>query len=240
MRFWGLTAGLFFLTGFAQADVGAQCKADAARGDAARGHDLAGAVYAYRACSAPECPDEVRARCVEAHDAVAARLPTIAVVVRDARGRDVRAPRVVVDDRPATPSAGGGYVVDPGAHDVRVEGVEGLAQRVAVREGDHRRLVFLFPGAAPPARRPAWPWVVTATGGVAALTGAALTIAGFVLYDNAFSFDQAWTGVMLNHTGVGLLIGGAAVAGLGVLIHFLLPHQKPATVGLSPSPILSF
>src|SRR5258708_5226490 len=82
----------------AGADVAAQCSADAARGEKARtDHDLRAALYALRACSAPDCPEAVRSRCIESHDTALAAMPSVIVVVRDAAGRDVANAHVVVD-----------------------------------------------------------------------------------------------------------------------------------------------
>jgi dipeptidyl aminopeptidase/acylaminoacyl peptidase len=235
------------VAGAAHAGVNEQCAADRARGVAARqSANLSEARYAFRACSAPECSDGVRDACAAAYDAVVASMPAITVTARDARGAIMDA-RVVIDGRDAA-GAHGVFVVDPGEHVVRVDGVDGVEQHVTVAANDRKRLVFTsnVPDPHAHAVHSTWPWVVMTAGGAGVVTGTALTIASLVMYADVRAACSSWTTSCmdkqqeghdlhaLNYTGIGLIIGGATVAAIGLLWHFLEPsHAK--TIGLLPT-----
>jgi TolB-like protein len=98
----------------------------------------------------------------------------------------------------------------------------------------------------PTAGRAAWPFVVAGAGALVGLGGGALMVVGaaqatdaleqgragaVIASDVSTRYDAAST---LHTVGVGLLIGGAAVAATGVVLAFVTGEPKPAPVSLAP------
>jgi len=76
---------------------------------------------ALRACSAAACPAAIRADCVDWLDQVSHSLPSVVVTAR-ARGADVLAVKVFIDDKLATERLTGfALELDPGLHRFRFE-----------------------------------------------------------------------------------------------------------------------
>jgi hypothetical protein len=228
-------------TGVARADVNEQCTADRARGAALRqSGDASGALYAFRACSAPECSDEVRDACTAAYDAVQSSMPSLVVSIRDARGAVADA-HVVIDGRDATATRGA-FIVDPGQHTVRVDGIEGVEQHVTVSAGDHKKLVFQSTAIAhaPLASSAAWPWLVTSAGTTGVVVGAVLTAVGYAMFQSCdfASCRQYPTYTDINHAGIGVVIGSSIVTAAGVVWLLLKPHHAK-TLALAPN-VLTF
>jgi hypothetical protein len=98
-----------------------------------------------------------------------------------------------------------------------------------------------------PGSRPAWPWVVVAAGGALAIGGGALFAVGKQdaaeisrataqqPLDDARAAQLASRGSTLESAGVGLLVGGAAVAVAGVAAVIFLPRSN-SRVALAPLP----
>jgi len=146
-------------------------------------------------------------------------------------------------------------------HTFRVEGFDGVPseQRILVHEGEkNRTLLFTRTIASAPismatSTAPAqearhhttWPWLVVGSGVASVLVGAVMIGTGWAIWDAGHTSDNgtlyltnaslAQAGAVVNHTGIGLTIGGAVVAGIGVAWHFLEPAGAAAkTVALSP------
>lgn len=118
---------------------------------------------ALLACSRADCPDAIRADCVDWLDDVNRSIPSVVVTARD-RGADVTDVRVFVDgELTATHLTGGALEADPGEHHFRFESPHGppLERTLLLAEGVRNRLieVELAPPPPPPAPRPApVPW----------------------------------------------------------------------------------
>ena len=73
-------------------------------------------------CAAATCPAVVAKDCAQWRDEVRAKMPTVVVVARDARGQDVIDARVLVDGAVVVDRLDGREIpLDPGAHVLRVE-----------------------------------------------------------------------------------------------------------------------
>ncbi len=112
------------------------------------------------------------------------------------------------------------------------------------------RLEAAVPGLDAPVKptsgRAAWPFVVAGAGALVGLGGGALMVVGAAQATDALEqgragavtapavstrYDAAST---LHSVGVGLLIGGAALAATGVVLAFVTGEPKPAPLSLSP------
>jgi len=76
---------------------------------------------ALRTCSRASCPPAIRADCVDWLDQVAHSLPSVVVTAR-ARGADILAVKVFIDDKLAAERLSGfAFEIDPGLHKFRFE-----------------------------------------------------------------------------------------------------------------------
>lgn len=130
----------------------ARCAAKAEEGQRER---LAGRLVRARdalvACADDACPDVVRRSCGEWLGEVDRELPTLAVVVRDAKGNARGEVPVTLDGAPVEALEGRAIPVDPGRHRLRAV-VDGTAveREVVVVEGRKAELVELsLPLTAP-------------------------------------------------------------------------------------------
>lgn len=112
---------------------------------------------AFSRCIRPTCPAVIAKECASWLDDVAARMPSVVVVAKDARGGDLADAKVFVDGTPRE-GAGRGRALElePGTHRLRVEG-GGLVleETIVLRERERDRRVELRP--PPPAAPPSPP-----------------------------------------------------------------------------------
>ena len=134
---------------FATASAGAQDKKTCVdRAEQGQGERHAGDLVAARAsfgrCVAESCPEPIRQDCTRWLDEVEAELPTISIHAKDARGHDVIGARVVVDGVAVAERLTGAVVhVNPGEHRLRLETPSGASteQRILVATGQKARVV---------------------------------------------------------------------------------------------------
>jgi hypothetical protein len=180
---------LWALPGVARADV-ASCVAAAEEGQVQRDERaLAAARTSFLACADASCPAAVRKECASWLSDVDARIPTLVIAVRDARGHDVAGATVWLDEAELEPSALGRELdVEPGRHRLVARTGEREAQlEITASEREKGRLVTLVLADPPaqaeepapePAAEPAGrPWlgpVVTLSAGALRAGGAGL------------------------------------------------------------------
>jgi hypothetical protein len=157
----------------AAADGAAErCVAQSDEGQFLRDHGkLERARSVLVACAREACPSVVRKACAEWLDDVTSRLPSVFVVVADARGASVAAD-VQLDGAPSALAIGAASPLDPGFHvfQARAPGKPVAEVKIQLREREKNVPVRLViedppPAAAPGERRvPAMTWIL---GGVA-------------------------------------------------------------------------
>jgi hypothetical protein len=116
--------------------------------ESAQGHRASGrlrqAENELTVCVAHSCPVPVRNDCSERLNEVQRAMPTVVLAVRNARGDDLTAVRVLMDGTPLAAALGGSAIdVDPGAHTFSFEakGYAPFQEEVLVREGEKERSV---------------------------------------------------------------------------------------------------
>jgi hypothetical protein len=98
----------------------------------------------FSGCADDACPLVVRQDCIRWLADVEVRTPTLVVVVRDARGKDVSPVEVTVDDRAVDVATGRPFPVDPGTHAVRARaGAAFVEERVVMVEREKGRMITL-------------------------------------------------------------------------------------------------
>lgn len=144
--------------------------------------ELLAARRRFAACLAPACPAPVRADCARWSDDVAAALPTVVLVAREASGRDATDVRVDEGGEPVAARLDGRPIaLDPGTHALRFVHQDGRSTevRVVVGAGERLRRIEVTlpptpaakarPAAEEPPRRSPWPFVGVGVGTAAAL-----------------------------------------------------------------------
>ena len=147
-------------TSAAYADTGS-CIAASEKGQQLRDQQkLLAAREELIACSREECPKPVKKDCTELLEDVVRRIPSIVLRVKDPKGEDVIDASVAIDGKTVASHLDGRPItLDPGAHDVRIEGQgrSSVATRILAVQGEHERLMTLELGAPtglePPAER---------------------------------------------------------------------------------------
>lgn len=112
---------------------------------------LVSAVRALDACSTAACPQLVQKDCIAWAEAWPSTIPTIVVGARDRGNVEQVAATVTVDGREvATRLDGRPIALDPGPHEIRVVLKDGtvLGETVVLREGEKNRAVTLAPKVA--------------------------------------------------------------------------------------------
>jgi hypothetical protein len=103
-------------------------------------------------CVSEACPGPVREDCAQRLNDVNTAMPTIVFEVKDPSGNDVSAARVSMDGQPLVDRVTGSAVsIDPGEHRFAFDDANGQAhveQTVVVREGDHDRHIRVVLRAA--------------------------------------------------------------------------------------------
>jgi len=125
-----------------------------------RGGELLAARDKLLVCAQSQCPEAVRADCMQWLDELQRSIPTIVVAARDVSGADTTSVRLFIDGALAAESLDGRPIaLDPGAHDLRFEhGDERIDQKVVVQQGAHERaIVVSFAPETPPAAAPVSP-----------------------------------------------------------------------------------
>lgn len=190
----------------ARADA-ASCAADHERGQQLQASGrFREARLRFVACGVDACPAAVRRDCARFSEALAEKMPSIVIGVRDGRGRDVVDVQVTIDGMPAGERLDGKAIpLDPGERTVELDapGMAPVRAKLLVREGERGRIVdFVMtprgevsaPGPTPPAPAPApaearpkeaessgpgvLPWVAVGVGAAAVVGGTALWVIG--------------------------------------------------------------
>lgn len=139
-------------------------------------------------------------------------------------------------------------LVDPGEHTVRVTapGHQVFERRFSLHEGEANELsVLLPPTSVPPAAEPwsrpiALPIALMSGGGLVAVVGAAVGIAGFVEADGVQAASSDAT--RLHNMGIVadvMIPAGGVAAGIGLILYLVLPsspdEQAAKTGSIGPS-----
>jgi hypothetical protein len=134
------------------------------------------------ACTAPACPDIVRASCQRRLVEISEAIPAVVFEMKDAAGNDLAGVQIAVDGSPLAGHAEGAPVVlDPGKHSFqfRAAGLPAVQKDFVLRQGErdrHERIVFGSGPVEKPSTSHAWsPMQI---GGV---TVAAAGVAGVVV-----------------------------------------------------------
>lgn len=129
------------------------------------------------ACAEPACPSAVRGDCASMLTRVDRRLPTIAVVARDARGEDLSSVRIAIDDGPAVDQVSGrSFAIDPGPHVLHASAGEerrDLTITVVAGQKDRPLTFALSAESGRPGARPLFPVATWILGGVAVVSAGA-------------------------------------------------------------------
>jgi hypothetical protein len=141
----------------------------------------------FERCARESCPAIVQKDCVTWAEEVADALPSILVVVRDRRGREIAEAEVHIDDQPIALD-GRAVELDPGEHRLVVQARgERAERRVLLREGERMRRIEFTVGPKP--RKPPPPpgfephpvaWVLMAVASVASAGFVTLAVVGKV------------------------------------------------------------
>jgi hypothetical protein len=221
----------------------------------------------FSACTSTSCPRPVREDCAQRLLELDHSLPTLVLAAKDPQGNDLLAVSVSLDDRPIRDRLDGTAIeVDPGEHRFHFEmdGKPPVDKTLVVREGEKNRVIEVvlgtpLPPAPPPAPAPAvFPvprtsdgstqrtigLAVAGGGALAAIVGAALSVASKVLYDHALHDEcQGQTHghcspqgiadgrtVQTEATGatVAFVAGGVLLAGGGIT-YFTAPRRAAVT-----------
>ncbi len=183
----------------------------------------------FEACSRASCPTEVIDYCAKWLVDVRALIPSVIVVVRDARGRDVPEARVFVDNGLAAGAGTGSAIeLDPGKHAFRFEQPLGasVSQEILIREGDKaRRLIVTLPNAVTPPARPPPSAAVYVLGALGVVGAGVFAYAGLRGLSDRSSFgcgtpagctgshfDQVKTEYIVADIGLGVAIASFAAA----------------------------
>jgi hypothetical protein len=148
-------ASLCFFAAPARAEPDArECIASSEQGQEKRNEGkLIEAKQLFAACAASSCPTLIRTDCAKWYRDVETTLPTVVLVARDAKGRDLLDVKVELDGRVvATKLDGRPLDVDPGRRVFRFSSASGAdEQEVLVVAGEkNRQIVARMGGAAPP------------------------------------------------------------------------------------------
>jgi hypothetical protein len=168
--------------------------------DLRRDGKLAAAGEQLRACAATSCPAMVRDDCARRLDEIDRAQPSFVFDVKDAAGADVIAVKIGVDGQPLVDHLDGKPLkVDPGIHvfSFEVAGHAPVSRQMLVKEGEagrHERIVVEDEAAEP-------------------TTGLASSALAQPETSTAPSPSSSGLGTQ---RAVGLVLGGAGVAGLGV------------------------
>jgi hypothetical protein len=149
-------------------------------------------------CAAESCPKDVREECAQHVAEISAAIPTVVFEVKDASGQDVSAVKVTIDGAPLVDRLDGTAIpLDPGDHRFTfvAEGLPPAEKTLAVHEGEKGRLERIDLTARAealghPAAPPAVPPATTADEPSGTPGGA--------------------------QRAIGLVVGGAGVAGIAV------------------------
>jgi hypothetical protein len=158
-------------------------------------------------CAAPSCPEVVRAACEARVRQLNEAIPRIVFEVKDASGNDLSAVAVTVDGQPfADHLDGTAIAVDPGEHtfSFAVPGEAKVFKHTVIYEGDRNRHELVLIGDASAVARPpsaSGPPGAQAAGAPAPSTGVQ---------------PAAGSKGLGTQKVVGLAVGGAGVAGLGI------------------------
>ncbi len=192
-------------TAFAAAPTKEQCVASHGLGqDLREKGQLVQARKTFLACAQASCPGVVQADCARFSDEIERITPSVSFAARDAKGADLPAASVYVDDQLVATRLDDGksYDIDPGRHVVRFvqEGSE-TTLKIVLAQGEKGRTVLgtfadlhgdvskpaaksVASSAPPPApeqpetHRPILPLVVSLAGGAALVTGVVLIVVG--------------------------------------------------------------
>jgi hypothetical protein len=107
------------------------------------------------ACAKPQCPQPIGEKCVQWVGELGQAIPTVVVVARDAKKRDVTDVRVIVDGKMVQKRLDGRALeLDPGAHHFRFErkGMRPIERRLLIVERQKGRRIDV--ALVPPPRRP--------------------------------------------------------------------------------------
>jgi hypothetical protein len=143
----------------AMSDDREQCLAASSAGQDFRdANKLVEARTQLLACAREVCPAVVRRDCAEWLAQVDASMPTVVISVRDDKGSDIVAARVILDDAAFLDRLDGTAVpMNPGVHKVGIEtaGMNPLEQQVVIRAGEkNRSLVFSVNRHGEPVKTP--------------------------------------------------------------------------------------
>jgi hypothetical protein len=176
-------AALMFVSGAAHADDEETCVAASEKAHAATHRDsLLEARSALVACTAPACPDIVRASCQRRLAEISDAIPAVVFEMKDPAGNDLAGVRISVDGSLITGHPEGAPVVlDPGKHSFHFEaaGLPAVDKDFVLRHGErdrHERIVF--GSAAVERHATSGGWSAMQIGGVAA---AAAGVAGIAI-----------------------------------------------------------
>jgi hypothetical protein len=241
-------------SGRAHAGPAAACARAAERGQELRDEGkLIAASAELRGCLDPACPRVIAKECERWLEQVAARTPSVVIVVQDARGRDVLPTKVLVDGEPKPIAKGGRAVeLDPGRHVIFVQSAEGAVEEPFVlREGERTRRVTLKlppparaePEVAPrPSTRPV-PALTWGLGGLAVVSTGLATFFGATAastYDDLAQRCPACTqseidGVRSRMLTADIFAGVAVFAAAGALVAYVLRPARTEAASLTPT-----
>jgi hypothetical protein len=129
----------------ALADIAACTQAHASGQREAKAGRLKAASELFTSCgSGEDCPDAIRAECIELYRDVERSIPTVILTAVDERGKDITDVRVYSSDQLLTEELDGRSVpLDPGKHMFRFVPARGdvVSSEILVREGEKNRLV---------------------------------------------------------------------------------------------------
>lgn len=189
--------------------------------ESAQGHRASGklrqAEDELTLCVAPSCPGPVRNDCSERLNEVQRAMPTVVLAVRNGRGDDLTAVRVLLDGSPLTTELGGNAIaVDPGPHTFTfvAEHYASLNEDILVREGEKERSVSVVL-QGPAEARPEVPRPPPAPTQVSQVSPRGLS-------------TRQW--IALTTTGVGVLgMGVGGILGLAALSQFETAERETGT-----------
>ncbi len=206
------------------------------------------AIAAGQTCSRAACPKFIREDCAKWSAEMEGRLASIVVEAVDASGAPIREGRVTLDGAPFLDILGGpARVVSKGPHtlEITVRGAPPRKTSIVVREGEKNRRISISIAPSNPRSpmRKAGPWILGGAGiavlVAGAVTGGLVVEAYGVVQDECDDVTETCTragvdaeerGHVLGPLTTGLLIGGTALLGAGIVWLVVDRARVPAPV----------
>lgn len=243
----------FFYAAPARADLQACLDASEKGQQARKAGHLREAREKFLVCGAESCPALIKKDCSVWQSEIAGALPSVTFGAKDESGRDLFDVTISMDGEVLTKKLDGkGIPIDPGPHTFKFEtaGHQPVTQKALVKEGERTRVIDVKFDANGPVIEPGPvvrehtipPWIVVGVGAAAAVTGVVVLATSPSRPSNCdasstkctrlpgesdsdFKNDQDTAGRADSQPTLGavILVAGLAVAGGGLLWHFLEP-----------------